>query len=39
MIRITFPDGAVKEYQEGSTAMDIARSIAEGLPEKYWWQK
>ena len=34
MIRITFPDGAVKEYQEGSTAMDIAKSIAEGLARK-----
>ncbi len=34
MIRITFPDGAVREYQAGSTAMDIARSISEGLARK-----
>jgi threonyl-tRNA synthetase len=34
MIKITFPDGAVREYQEGSSAMDIARSISEGLARK-----
>ncbi|HTS44404.1 MAG TPA: threonine--tRNA ligase [Puia sp.] len=34
MIRITFPDGAVREYQTGSTAMDIAKSISEGLAKK-----
>lgn len=34
MIRITFPDGAVREYQAGITAMDIARSISEGLARK-----
>ena len=31
MIKITLPDGAVKEYQAGITAMDIAMSISEGL--------
>ncbi len=31
MIKITLPDGAVKEYQAGVTAMDIAMSISEGL--------
>ncbi|MFA6089028.1 MAG: threonine--tRNA ligase [Candidatus Woesearchaeota archaeon] len=31
MIKITFPDGAVKEYQEGTTPLDIAKSISEGL--------
>jgi threonyl-tRNA synthetase len=31
MIHITFPDGAVREYAEGSTAMDIANSISAGL--------
>ena len=31
MIRITLPDGTVKEYPQGSTPMDIARSISEGL--------
>ncbi len=34
MIKITFPDGAVREYQTGSSAMDIARSISEGLARK-----
>jgi threonyl-tRNA synthetase len=31
MIRITFPDGAVREYNEGITAIEIAKSISEGL--------
>ncbi len=31
MIKITFPDGAVREYQEGVTPMDVAKSISEGL--------
>ena len=31
MINITFPDGAVREYPEGTTSMEIARSISEGL--------
>jgi len=31
MIKVTLPDGAVKEYQAGVTAMDIAMSISEGL--------
>ena len=30
-INITFPDGAVRPYPTGSTAMDIAKSISEGL--------
>jgi threonyl-tRNA synthetase len=34
MIKITFPDGAVREYESGSTALDIARSISEGLAKK-----
>src|ERR1700749_4753765 len=34
MIKITFPDGAVREYAEGSTALDIAKSISEGLAKK-----
>jgi threonyl-tRNA synthetase len=34
MIKITFPDGAVREYVEGITALDIARSISEGLARK-----
>ncbi len=31
MIKITLPDGSVKEYAKGSTPMDIAKSISEGL--------
>jgi threonyl-tRNA synthetase len=30
-IKITFPDGAVREYPQGITALDIAKSISEGL--------
>lgn len=30
-INISFPDGAVRSYPQGSTAMDIATSISEGL--------
>src|SRR5689334_10230750 len=33
-IRITFPDGAVREYPKGTTALEIARSISEGLARK-----
>ena len=31
MIHITLPDGAVKQFEAGSSAMDIAKSISEGL--------
>lgn len=34
MIKITLPDGSVREYAKGSTAMDIAKSISEGLARK-----
>lgn len=34
MINITFPDGAVRSYQEGVSALEIAKSIAEGLAKK-----
>lgn len=34
MIRITLPDGAVREYEPGISAMDVARSISEGLARK-----
>ncbi len=30
-INITFPDGKVKEYDKGVTALEIAKSISEGL--------
>ena len=33
-INITFPDGAVRQYPSGSSALDIARSISEGLARK-----
>lgn len=34
MINITFPDGAVRQYEQGTTGMDIAKSISEGLARK-----
>lgn len=34
MIHITLPDGAVREYAEGTSAMDVAKSISEGLARK-----
>jgi threonyl-tRNA synthetase len=34
MINITFPDGAVRRYEPGVTALDIAKSISEGLARK-----
>jgi threonyl-tRNA synthetase len=34
MINITFPDGAKKEFSKGTTALDISKSISEGLAKK-----
>lgn len=34
MINISFPDGAVRQYEKGVTALDIAKSISEGLAKK-----
>jgi len=34
MIKITLPDGSVREYAAGSTSMDVAKSISEGLARK-----
>lgn len=31
MIKITLPDGSIKEYSKGTTPMEIAKSISEGL--------
>jgi len=31
MIKITLPDGTVKEFSKNSTPMDVAKSISEGL--------
>lgn len=33
-INITLPDGAVRQYPKGTTALDIAKSISEGLARK-----
>ncbi len=34
MINITLPDGAVRQYEKGASAFDIAKSISEGLARK-----
>ncbi len=34
MINITLPDGSVRSYEAGVTAMDVAKSISEGLARK-----
>lgn len=34
MIHITLPDGSVRTYHKGVSAMEIARSISEGLSKK-----
>ena len=34
MINITLPDGAVRQYENGVSALDIAKSISEGLARK-----
>lgn len=34
MISISFPDGAVRQYEKGNTALSIAKSISEGLAKK-----
>jgi threonyl-tRNA synthetase len=34
MIKVSFPDGAVREYDNGVSALDIAKSISEGLARK-----
>jgi threonyl-tRNA synthetase len=31
MIQITLPDGSIREFQKGSTPMDVANSISEGF--------
>ncbi|WP_086311988.1 threonine-tRNA ligase [Enterococcus sp. 7F3_DIV0205] len=33
-IKITFPDGAVKEFEAGSSTLDIAKSISNSLAKK-----
>lgn len=34
MINVSFPDGAVRKFEKGISAMDIAKSISEGLSRK-----
>src|SRR5215470_9107166 len=34
MIKISFPDGSVREYKEGTSSFEIAKSISEGLARK-----
>ena len=34
MVQIQFPDGAVRPYEKGITALGIAKSISEGLAKK-----
>ena len=34
MINITLPDGSVREYPDGTSAADVAKSISEGLARK-----
>lgn len=34
MINISFPDGNVRQYTEGTTPLEIAKSISEGLARK-----
>ena len=31
MIKITFPDGKIREYAKGTSAMEVAKSISDGL--------
>ncbi len=34
MIQITLPDGSIREYEAGVSALDVAKSISEGLARK-----
>ncbi|MBS1644057.1 MAG: threonine--tRNA ligase [Bacteroidetes bacterium] len=34
MIKISLPDGSIREYESGVCAMDVAKSISEGLARK-----
>ncbi|MFS8083579.1 MAG: threonine--tRNA ligase [Ginsengibacter sp.] len=33
-MNVTFPDGAIKTFEEGTTSLEIAKSISEGLARK-----
>ena len=34
MIKITLPDGSIKEVEKGTSSLEIAKSISEGLARK-----
>ena len=34
MVQIQFPDGAVRSYEKGISALGVAKSISEGLAKK-----
>jgi len=34
MVTLTFPDGATREYEAGTTAMQVAKSISKGLAKQ-----
>ena len=34
VVKLTFPDGAVKEFSQGTTTEDVAGSISPGLKKK-----
>ena len=34
MIKVTLPDGNIKEVESGTSSLDIAKSISEGLARK-----
>ena len=34
MINITFPDGSLRQFEKGTSSLDIAKSISEGLARK-----
>lgn len=34
LIKITFPDGAVKEFEQGTTTLEVAKSISNSLAKK-----
>ena len=34
MIKVTFPDGGIREYAQGTTAMQIAESISPRLAQE-----
>ena len=34
MVKLTFPDGAIREYESGATPLSVAKSISSGLAKK-----